>query len=56
VTLAFQGNIKPKPKLNKAYFWWINRLKNEFELSDLEVVLRTLARGISIKYTGIHDL
>jgi hypothetical protein len=31
-------------------------LKNEFELSDLEVVLRTPTRGISIKYMGIHDL
>jgi hypothetical protein len=30
-------------------------LKNEFALSDLEVVLRIPESGISIKYAGTHD-
>jgi hypothetical protein len=30
-------------------------LKNEFELSDREVVLRSHARGMSIKYARIHE-
>jgi hypothetical protein len=34
----------------------MKRLKNEFALSDLEVVLRSPTRGISIKYAGIYNL
>jgi hypothetical protein len=33
----------------------MNRLKNEFALSDIEVVLKSPTRGISIKYVEIHD-
>jgi hypothetical protein len=33
----------------------MKRLNNEFELSNLEVVLSSPARGAPIKYDGIYD-
>ena len=33
----------------------MKRLKKEFALSDRDVVLSIPARGMSKKYTGIHD-
>lgn len=35
----------------KLNFWWIKRLENEFELSDLEVILRNW----SSEFAEIHD-
>jgi hypothetical protein len=39
----------------KDNFRQMKRLKNEFALSERDVVLRTPARGTSIKYAGIQD-
>jgi hypothetical protein len=39
----------------KLNFRWIKQLKNKFKLSDIEVVLRSPARGISVKYAKIHE-
>ena len=39
----------------KHNFRWMKRLKKEFALSERDVVLRSPARGMSIKYAGIHD-
>jgi hypothetical protein len=33
----------------------MKQLKNEFALSERDVVLRTHGRGMSIKYAGIQD-
>ena len=39
----------------KLNFLWMKWLKKEFALSDRDVVLSIHARGMSKKYTGIHD-
>jgi hypothetical protein len=51
--LALQGGIKIEAKTQFLMDKIIE--KNEFELSDIEVVLRSPTRCISVKYDGIHE-
>jgi len=46
--LIFQGSIKPEPKLNQSLLK-PNESREELALSDLEVVLKSPDKGISLK-------